>query len=150
LSQALAASSGDEQNRLRALKRSLKEKEEAYHRLVDGIEKGIVPLHDMTRQRIQAHEPARTEVLLELGRVEARRGPGFKAQSPRHVRAFTAAVRNRLLDSESGFRRAYLSLLVQKITVGPETLSIQGRKDVLAAAIADRALSADSVRSSMP
>jgi len=50
----------------------------------------------------------------------------------------------------SGFGRAYLGLLVQGITVGSESLSIQGRKDVLAAAIADRSPSANGVRSSMP
>ena len=114
LSKALAASSGQEEARLRDLRRSLKEKEEAYHRLVDGIEKGIVPLNDMTRKRIQAHETARAEVLMEIGRAEARRGPGLKAQSPRHVRAFATAVRNRLQDRESGFARGYLGLLVQE------------------------------------
>jgi len=150
LSKALATSSGQDADELRELQRSLKEKDEAYNRLVEAVEKGIAPMNEITRKRFQAHETARTEVLVQIGRLRARQGPGFKSQSPRHVRAFATAVRNRLQDPNSGFRRAYVARLVDRITVGPESLSIQGRKDVLAAAIADRALSAESVRSSMP
>jgi len=150
LSKALAANSGQDQDRLRELQCSLKERDEAYTRLLEAIEKGVLLVNEITRKRVQAHETARTEVLVKIGRVQERRGPGVKAQSPRHVQAFATAVRNRLQDRESGFRRAYVGLLVQRITVGPESLSIEGRKDVLAAAIADRSLSADGVRSSMP
>lgn len=150
LSKALAEGGAEDQDRLRDLQRRLKEKDEAYIRLVDAIEQGVLPMDEVTRKRVQEHGTARTEVLAEIGRIRAKQGAPLKAQSPRHVRAFATAVQNRFQDRESGFGRAYLGLLVQRITVGSESLSIQGRKDVLAAAVADRSLSADGVRSSMP
>ncbi len=150
LSKALAEGGTQDQDRLRDLQRRLKERDDAYNRLLEAIEAGIVPLNEVTRKRVQEHGTARTEVLAEIGRIRAKQGPGIKPQSDRHVRAFATAVRNRLLDRESGFGRAYLGLLVQGITVGPEIVEICGRKDVLAAAVADMVVSEESVRSSMP
>jgi len=150
LTKALAVGSGQDQAQLRDLQGRLKEADTGYQRLMDAIEKGILPLDEITRRRAQEHQRERAELLGEIGRIHARRGPPINVRSPKHIWAFTEATRNKLLDRESGFGRAYLGLLVNGIMVEPEKVTIKGNKTVLAAAIANMKLGAQGVHSSMP
>ena len=78
------------------------------------------------------------------------RGEGHRSTygSSRHIRAFTEATRNKLLDGESGFGKAHLGLLVREVTVGLEDVTMRGSKATLAAAVAGIAPSGESVQNS--
>lgn len=145
-----AHGSMDEQARLRELQARLKEKDEALTNLMEAIERKVLPLDETTRQRAQLHQNARSEILLEIGRLRAAQAPRPNAKSPRHIEAFSQAVKNRLFDRESGFARRYLGSLVTSITVGPEEVVLRGSKHVLAAAICADKLGRENVHTAMP
>jgi site-specific DNA recombinase len=149
LEKAVTDGSAGEQERIRDLQRRLKEKDEALANLMEAIEKKVLALDEITRQRAQTHQTARLEILGEIGRLRAAQGPKINFKSQRHIRAFSQAARNRLFDTSSGFGKSYLNALVTDITVRPEGIVMRGSKETLAAAICDIEMSADSVRSSM-
>jgi len=149
LENAIAEGSAGEQARLRDLQRRLKEKDEALANLMEAIEKKILPMDEITRQRAQVHQTARNEILAEIGRLRATQGSQVNLSSPRQFKAFSQATRNRLFDPESGFAKSYLNALVDDITVGPEGIVMRGNKEALAAAICDMKLPVEGVRSSM-
>jgi len=149
LEKAIAEGNAGDQQRLRDLQRRLKEKNEALATLMEAIEKKILPMDETTRQRAQAHQTARLEILGEIGRLRAAEGPRINLRSPKQFKAFSEATRNRLFDRESSFGKSYLNALVTDITVGPDGIVMRGSKEALAAAICDMKLSGDGVRSSM-
>jgi site-specific DNA recombinase len=142
--------SATEQTRIRELKARLNERDEAITNLMEAIERKVLPLDETTRQRVQLHQNARSEILLEIGRLRATQGPKINMKSGKHIKAFSQAVINRLFDKESGFAKSYLRSLVSDITVGPDELTMRGNKDLLAAAIYQTKLTPEGVRSSMP
>lgn len=139
-----------EQSRLRELQTRLREKDEALANLMEAIERKVLPLDETTRQRAQLHQNARSEILLEIGRLRATQGPRVSVKSQKHVKAFSQAVINRLFDKESGFAKSYLRSLVTSITVGPDDLTLRGNKVALATAIASNSLNMAGVRESIP
>jgi DNA invertase Pin-like site-specific DNA recombinase len=136
LDKALRAGSGQDRNLLAELRRRLADLQERYQRLLDAVEGGFLPLDDATRRRSQELQDQRRDVLAEIGRAEARLGPGLNLRSPKHIRAFVQAARNRLQDSDSGFARAYLRAVVSRIQVNLDTVELSGRRTALAAVVA--------------
>ena len=55
--------------------------------------------------------------------------------TPAHVQKFTRALRARLLDTASGFGKAYLNLMVEEIRLDGNKLHLQGSYRALARAI---------------
>jgi site-specific DNA recombinase len=55
--------------------------------------------------------------------------------TPVHVQKFTRVLRTRLLDTTSGFPKAYLNLLVDEIRLDGNKLRIQGSYRALARAV---------------
>ena len=55
--------------------------------------------------------------------------------TPAHVQKFTRALRTRLLDTVSGFGKAYLNLLVDEIRLDGNELHIKGSDRALARAV---------------
>lgn len=55
--------------------------------------------------------------------------------APVHVQKFTGALRARLLDTASGFGKAYINLLVDEIRLDESNLHIQGSYRALARAV---------------
>ena len=108
-----------------------------------------MPLDESTRLRTQTHQNARLEVLGAIGRLRATQGPKIDMKSPRRVRAFSQAVRNRLFDTKSGFGKSYLNALVTDITVNAEGIVMRGSTESLAAAIGDANPPEGGVRSSI-
>jgi site-specific DNA recombinase len=149
LEKGLSEGNAGSQERVRDLQRRLKEKDQALATLMEAIEKRILPLDETTRQRAQAHQNARLEVLGEIGRLRATQGMKIDLRSPRQVRAFGQAARNRLFDTKSGFGKSYLNALVTDITVSAEGIVMRGSSETLAAAIGATNPPEGGVRSSM-
>jgi DNA invertase Pin-like site-specific DNA recombinase len=145
-----AQGSMDEQARQRELQARLKQKDEELTIFMEAIERKVLALDETTRQRAQIHQNARSEILLEIGRLRAAQAPRPNAKSAKHIDAFSRAVRARLLDRASGFGRSYLRGLVANITVGPEEVVLRGNSAVLATAIANHALGGAGVHTSVP
>ncbi len=55
--------------------------------------------------------------------------------TPAHVQKFTHALRTRLLDTTSGFGKAYLNLLVDEIRLDGNELHVKGSYRALARAV---------------
>src|SRR5262249_24444040 len=77
----------------------------------------------------------RQEILLEVARKRDRGQLALTKLSPKQITTFCTALRDRLLDPNAGFGKAYVNLLVDEIRLEGDKLNVRGSYDALAQAI---------------
>ena len=87
----------------------------AQERLYEAVEKGLLPADDTLRVRAHKAQARRQEILLEVARKRDRGQIALTELSPKQITTFCAALRDRLLDPDTGFGKAYVNLLVDEI-----------------------------------
>jgi len=121
-----------ENARMIELTRELGEATIAGQRLLDAVEKGLIPPDtdlQMRSQKLQAHRQA---ILIEQASLKDKFEMPLRSLTAKHTEAFSRALRARLLNAESGFGKAYLSLLVDEIRLDGNELRIKGSYKALA------------------
>ena len=120
-----------EDTRFQQLTRALKEIDAGIARLYEAAEKGLLPLDATLQERSQKLQARRQDVLVASAALRDKWEVPLNKLTPGHLQKFTRALRMRLLDTTSGFCKAYLNLLVDEIRLDGNELHIK---------VSDRAL----------
>ena len=116
--------------------------------LLDAVAEGTVTDGQSIKRKLTALESKRTEFLRLLGEARRKTQMPPQALSNAQIERFGTALRKLLADGPIGFRKAYLDLIVDEITVSREQVTITGSKAALAAAaIHGQSASPEEVRS---
>jgi len=124
-----------EDDRFQQLTRELKQIDTGITRLYEAVEKGLLPLDTTLQERSQKLQARRQDVLVASAALRDKWEVPLNKLTPAHVQKFTRALRTRLLDTTSGFGKAYLNLLVDEIRLDGNELHIQGSYRALARAV---------------
>ncbi|MBI4192946.1 MAG: recombinase zinc beta ribbon domain-containing protein [Betaproteobacteria bacterium] len=117
------------------LTRELKEIDTGIARLYEAVEKGLLPLDTTLQERSQKLQARRQDVLIARAALRDQWAVPLNKLAPAHVQKFTRGLRSRLLDTASGFGKAYINLLVDEIRLDGNKLHIQGSYRALARAV---------------
>ena len=115
--------------------RELKEIDTGIARLYEAVEKGLLPLDTTLQERSQKLQARRQDALVASGALRDKWEVPHNKLTPAHVQKFTRVLRTRLLDTASGFGKAYLNLLVDEIRLDGNELHIKGSDRALARAV---------------
>ena len=107
------------------LTRELKNTDTGIARLYEAVEKGLLPLDTTLQERSQKLQARRQDVLIARAALRDKWEVPHNELAPVHVPKFTRALRARLLDTTSGFGKAYLNLLVDEIRLDGDELHMQ-------------------------
>jgi DNA invertase Pin-like site-specific DNA recombinase len=124
-----------EDARLRQLKRELKDVDAGIARLYEAVEKGLLPLDTTLQGRSQKLQARRQDILVAIASLREKWQLPLSTITPAQVERFARALQTRLLDTASGFGKAYLNLLVDEIRLDGNELRIQGNYGALARAV---------------
>lgn len=136
LSKRLRASRTVENVRLIELTRELGDINKGTQRLYEAVEKGLIPLDSSLQDRSQRLQARRHEVLIEIASIKDKGALSLQSLTSAHTEAFARALRARLLDTETGFGKAYVKLLVDEIRLDGKELRVKGSYKALAQAFA--------------
>jgi len=128
---------GDQLRRLRA---ELEENQVASRRLLEAVEKGLLPMDGTLAKRSHELQARRQGILLEIAGQERGRLLPAELLSAKHVKAFCAALRAKMLDARSEFGKRYLKILVDEIRVEGNTAVMRGSCGALAQAVGTKNL----------
>jgi site-specific DNA recombinase len=120
------------------LQKELTELETATNRLYEAVEKDLLPMDDMLRNRAQKLKARREVVMIEIAGARRHNEMPAAALSPKKLEAFGAALRARLTDSQGGISKRYLHEFVSEIRFDGQKVTMQGKKATLLAAAAGR------------
>ena len=84
-------------------------------RLYEAVEKGLLPLDTTLQERSQKLQARRQAVLSAQAGLRNKWDVAANHLTTAHIAKFTRALKARLLDTESGFGKAYLNLLVDEV-----------------------------------
>ncbi len=130
------------------LRRELRDVDRKLSNLMDAIADGLIQDTDSFRRKQQDLENRRLELIRLIGLEERNAGLPPQALSNTQIGRFGHALRQMLKTGPIGFRKAYLGLIVDEITVSREQVTITGSKAALAAAaIHGQSASPEEVRS---
>lgn len=130
----LKAAGARQDDTIRALQRELTELETATNRLYEAVEKDLLPMDEMLRERAQKLKARREKVLIEIAGARRQSEIPLASLSPRQVDAFGAALRARLTDAASATAKTYLRHLVTEIRFDGKRVTMRGRKAELLSA----------------
>ena len=120
------------------LQKELTELETATNRLFEAVEKGLLPMDDMLRDRAQKNKARREAVLIEIAGARRQKEVPVSMLTARQLDAFTCALRARVLDREGGFSKRYLREFVSEIRFDGKRVVMRGKKAALLSAAAQK------------
>ena len=121
------------QERVNELNRQVKAAETRLNNLYEAVEKGLLPMDETLKKRSDQLRTARDALLAESAKARQEMLLPVAQVLPSMVDAFSRGVRRKLQDRE--FAKRYLQLLVDKIVVSEDSVTISGSKAKLATAI---------------
>ena len=131
------ASHADQSQRLKPLQKEMESLKLSSERLFEAVEKGYLPMDETLQQRSHKLQARRQDVLLEIASLKRQREMPTDLLKPQHIKAFSKALRAKLLDRNSRFGKDYLKLLVNEIKIVGNEAHISGSYDALAYAITE-------------
>ena len=136
LRDALKASHGEEEARVRALSKELKDLEQGTERLYQAVEQGVLPMDASLQARAQKLKARREALLVELAAGRRHSEMPLSLLSQNRLMAFCRALKIKLLDGNKAFAKRYLRMLVSEIRLTTEAVTIRGGYASLAVAAA--------------
>ncbi len=118
--------------KIKSLAKELKKIEAAQNRLMEAVESGAIDPKDETlAQRSQSLKAKREAILIEIaGNRRLKELPADKL-TPKHVHAFTKALKERLLGEDRSYAKAYVHLLVDEIQFNGMEIVMTGSENAL-------------------
>ena len=126
----LRDSSQGERQKLGQLRRELERLKVAVDQWIDAIGARVIPAH-MVKDKILASENQQKMIKHEIAKMEMLINSAEIDVTPEIVTQFCENLRNKLLDRESQFGKAYLNMLIVEIIVDGGKVRITGRNSVL-------------------
>jgi len=116
--------------RLKSLMTELKEVEQAYTRLLEAIEKGVIEIDDELKTRTQQHKARRDILRGEIDKFKEQHQKPFITITPQKIEA-VARVLNRRLSESGAYAKAYLKATLSEIRVRDDEMRISGSNAIL-------------------
>ena len=135
---------------VRLLQKELSELELATNRLYEAVEKDLLPMDNMLRDRAQTLKARREAVLVEMAGARRHKEMPTAMLSAKQVEAFGSALRTRLMDSSSGATKRYLRQFVSEIRFDGKRVVMRGKKAALMLAAAENEMGTARVPTSVP
>jgi site-specific DNA recombinase len=133
---------------VRVLQKELAELEQATNRLCEALEKDLIPMDELLRDRAQKLKARRDAVLVEMAGARRSTEMPVAMLSAKQVEAFGTALRTRLMDSSSGATKRYLRQFVGEIRFDGKRVVMRGKKAALLAAAAEKEMGTAGVPTS--
>lgn len=124
----------DEKKLLEQMRRDIERERGAENNLLDAISEGA-SFNDAMREKLQSHQNRQEEIKNEIATLERIIDVVAVDLNEELVERFCVELRNKFLDSESQFGKAYLNMLVEEIKVKGEEVCITGRNVVMIGAL---------------
>ena len=134
---------------IRSLQKELTELEHATNRLYEAVEKDLLPMDDMLRQRAQKLKARRETVLLDIARSRQSKEVPVSMLTAKQLETFGTVLRTRLVNDPCGAGKRYLRQLVSEIRFDGSTVVMRGKKAALLEAAAQNEKDTYSVPSSV-
>ncbi len=135
LRKRLTQSQSDIDGQIKRLTKGLEEVQQRTSQLYEAVEKGLLPLDASLTDRAQKLQAQRQAILTEIAGLRRVKQMPVSALSPKQVETFASALKDKLLDRESGFGKKYLKLLVEEIRYRKGQLVMIGNYAALARAV---------------
>jgi site-specific DNA recombinase len=123
-----------ENGRLGKLNRELGDVEAAQQRLLDAVEKGLLPHDETLRKRAHANQSRRQDILLEIARSKDRQRAAEVVLDNNRIALLCNEITARFSSPSTGLGKAWLRLVVSEIRLEGSELKIIGSYDRLAQA----------------
>ena len=123
---------------IRVLQKVLSELETSANRLFEAVEKGLLPMDDMLKDRAQKIKSRREALMIQIAGARRQGEIPVSTLSPRQVEAFGASVRERILSNDAGIAKRYLRQFVSEIRFDGLKVVMHGKKTALMAAAAEK------------
>ena len=124
-----------DQRRRRALavaRTTRTEAEKAIGNLLTLVEKGTMPADSReVVERIALQRARQQSATTEIESIERQLTISRKRITPAVIAEFGQVLRAKLVAGDANFRRAYVSLLVEKVTLSPDQIRISGTRSAL-------------------
>ncbi len=119
---------------IRSLQRELNELETATNRLYEAVERDLLPMDEMLRDRAQKLKSRREAILIQIAGARRQAEMPLSTLTGGQLDAFGAALRTRLMDTDTGPAKRYLRELVSEIRFDGKRVVMRGKKAALLAA----------------
>ncbi len=117
------------------LNKQLKVVQHKIHQLYDAIETGCVSLDEDTKARMDDHKSKRAELAAKVANYQLSPKMLVDTIDPEEVKRWSELLREKLLDTTSGFPKEYLQLLIKEIVLTGKEVRVSGDSRALVGAI---------------
>ena len=133
----LSQSQSDLDGKIKKLTKELEDVQRRTTQLYEAVEQGHLPLDATLTDRAQKLQAQRQAILTEIAGLRRVKQMPVEALSGKQVQTFSSALRDRLLNRESGFGKKYLKLLVEELRYTKGEILMRGNYAALARAVGD-------------
>ena len=100
--------------------------------LYEAVEKGLLPMDSTLTERANKLQAQRQALLTDIAGLRRLKHMPLDALGEKKIRAFTTALRERLIEKDRVFSKKYLKLLVEEIRYQNRQLVMKGSYAALA------------------
>lgn len=120
---------------IKDLNKQLKITQHKIEQLYAAIESGCVSLDEDTKARMDANKSKRAEIAAKIANYQLSPKALVETIDPDEVKRWSKMLREKLLDTESGFSKEYLQLLIKEIVLTGKEVLVSGDTRALVGAI---------------
>ena len=132
LRQRLSQSQAAHESNVKHLTKELALVQQRSQHLYDAVEKGLLPMDSTLTERANKLQAQRQALLTDIAGLRRLKHMPLDALGEKKIRAFTTALRERLIEKDRVFSKKYLKLLVEEIRYQNRQLVMKGSYTALA------------------
>ncbi len=132
LRKRLRRSQTDHEGKLKQLTKEVENLQHRSNQLYEAVEKGLLPMDETLTARANKIQAQRQALLVEIAGIRRLKQMPVDALGEKKVQAFTAVLRERLIEKDRTFSKHYLKLLVDEIRCLDKQLVMKGSFAALA------------------
>ena len=133
----LGASQATHDGKLKRLTKELDSLQHRSNQLYEAVEKGLLPMDSTLTERANKLQAQRQALLTDIAGLRRLKQMPLEALGEKKIHAFTAALRERLLEKDRVFSKKYLKLLVEEIRYKNRQLVMKGSYTALARVVGE-------------
>ena len=137
LRQRLSQAQASHESKVKQLTKELHTVQQRSQQLYEAVEKGLLPMDSTLTERAHKLQAQRQALLTEIAGVRRLKQMPVEALGEKKVLAFTAALRERLVEKDRIFSKKYLKLLVEEIRYQNKQLVMKGSYAALARVVGE-------------
>ena len=137
LRQRLSQSQASHDSKVKHLTKELAIVQQRSQHLYEAVEKGLLPMDSTLTERANKLQAQRQALLTDIAGLRRLKHMPLDALGEKKIRAFTTALRERLIEKDRVFSKKYLKLLVEEIRYQNRQLVMKGSYAALARVVGE-------------